>query len=169
MIKLFGHCRPAIQAMKQMVRKQRSLSPELSLAEEVLFDFTYRTDTHLTDVKVRDAVNAALDRDDRRFFKRLGRALSCPPGRTPVLSLPKLAQFVASHWAESKGELPELYRLTPDGLTEVCKHRLGNEQITRDQVVKLRQRLGLLPFKRAKLDVIRVGKRLRFRQVDKAS
>jgi hypothetical protein len=166
---LHGRYDPGYQALKRLVRKKKTLSPELSLAEEVLYEFTYCRGAQLTDFKVRDAVHAAQERNDRRFFRRLGKALSKPPMLTTRIVLPALARFLVFNWAEPRGEIPALYQLTPDGLTEVCKHQLGNEQITRDQVVKLRQRLGLRPFKRCKLDVIRVGKRLRFRQVDRSS
>ena len=111
----------------------------------------------------------ALKNNDIRFFVRLGRVLGgnsfdeTYEGPQPS----RLTNFLLSHWAESKDNLPEFFKLTRKGLVAVCSHCLKNEKLSADAIVKLRQRLGLKTIRGRKLDVIVDGNTLRFFQKDK--
>ena len=121
---------------------------------------------------VKDIVQHALDTGNTSFFVKFGQLLTSRPlrfGSTGKES--RLEQFLLNHWAERKDNLPELFYLTPQGLADVCVHYLkpdsaSDDDYTPDALVKVRQRLGLMPFKRQKIQVIRLGKKLRFPQVD---
>lgn len=121
---------------------------------------------------VKEVVHHALERSDQDFFVKLGRLLASEPlpwGRTGKPN--RLEQFLLDRWAVSKEGLPELCCLTPEGLADVCTHKLkpsvdeANEY-TIEGIVKVRQRLGLLPFTRFKIKVIRIGNHLKFPEVD---
>lgn len=121
---------------------------------------------------VRDIVQHALENSDRDFFVRFGRLLASVPVPWGRAGKPNsLEKFLLDHWAVRKDGLPELYYLNADGLACVCTHVLRPkageaDDYTADALVKVRQRLGLLPFKRSKIKVIRIGDRLKFPEVD---
>ncbi len=68
----------------------------------------------------------------------------------------KIESFLVRYWATKKDDLPELFYLTPTGLADaVCVH--VGVRVTEDSLVKMRQRLGLMAFKRAKVHVEVIG------------
>jgi hypothetical protein len=117
---------------------------------------------------VRRIILKALRKADSAFFIRLGRVLSAKPCsmRWWLISAP-LKSFLLLHWAESRDGLPELFRLTPDALTRVCRDKLGLNGLSTDVVIKTRQSLRLMPFKRQKQDAVRIGGRWTFPEVEK--
>lgn len=121
---------------------------------------------------VKEIVQHALEIGDSRFFISLGRVLTRRPLGIGGTGKPNhLEQFLLSHWAEKKDGLPEFFYLTPEGLADVCVHYLKpdaacEDAYTAEALVKVRQRLGLKPFKRHKIQVMRVNKKLKFLPVD---
>jgi len=121
---------------------------------------------------VKKIIQHALDSGDAIFFVRLGRVLARPPLRWGTTGkLNRLEQFLLDHWAERRDNLPELFYLTPQGLSDVCVHFLkpntaSDHDYTPEALVKVRQRLGLKSFARGKVPVIRVGMQLRFLSLD---
>lgn len=79
----------------------------------------------------------------------------------------ELEVFLLDHWAEHKDGIPPLFSLNPNALFRFCRDRLKLEDLTREALIKTRQRLGLKPFKRQKRDAIYRGGRWIFPQVDK--
>lgn len=175
----------AIEAFRRVSISTRAALRERKLASKVYNVAQFKADVlldelrfsprpHLCDRHVKPVLVAAIGRDDKRFFIRFGKCLSTRPSQRPnypsdvkrireiTLRLPpRLVQFVIARWAERSDDLPELFYFTPEGLADVCSHYLGRE-VSIDAVVKLRQRLGLKPFKRNKINVIRLGKKLKF-------
>jgi hypothetical protein len=116
--------------------------------------------TFLIERPVRDAILAALAKNDTRFFIRLGRVLSKKPAGFPKM-FSELEQFLVEHWAVERDGLPQLFYLTSQGLAETCREALS-PNLTDDAVTKTRQRLGLRLFKRRKIGVERSHKGLSF-------
>lgn len=156
--------------------KSESNFAEIVLDERTLL-LAYRFDVGresypLDSSTVREIVQHALDAGNTNFFIKFGQLLARPPlgfGRSGREN--RLEKFLLDHWAEKKDDLPELFYLTPESLAAVCVHFLkpdsvSDDDYTADALVKLRQRLGLKPFRRQKIKVIRVGTRLRFLKVD---
>ncbi len=159
-----------IRDFKKLVRREKRLSPERRLQERMLLSLQCNQKRDLREWPINKTIAKAVEMNDLRFFIKLGRVLASKPITAETFEAPtpnRLAGFLVAHWAERKDGLPELFYLTPEGLTEVCSHSLGLTNLTRDAVVKLRQRLGLKPFKRRKIHVIREGTKLRFLQQDK--
>jgi hypothetical protein len=152
----------AIKDLKKLRRKQAKLSPEKRLQEDMLFSLRYMPEKNLVAPPIPDVIAKAVQENDVKFFIRLGATLSgdairvedfpVEKGETPDRG--RLVKFLLSHWAERRDGLPELFYLTPEGLAELCNHCLGIQHLTAAALVKLRQRLGLLPFKRRKMRVI---------------
>jgi hypothetical protein len=122
----------------------------------------------LNGAEAKGLVLKAIDAADIKFFVRLGKVLS-KEALPPVKRLMDndLEGFLITHWAKRKDGLPELFYLTPDALTLLCREKLGKKGLSRDVVVKTRQRLGLMPFKRQKREAVFLGGRWTFPQVDK--
>ena len=122
---------------------------------------------------VKEIVLQALESADRDFFIKFGRALASEPLPWGRAGKPNpLEKFLLDHWAVKKNGLPELFYLTPEELSVVCTHVLRPnseeaDEYSADALVKVRQRLGLLPFTRFKIKVDRMGNRSRFPEVDK--
>ena len=97
--------------------------------------------------EVKEVIVDAVDRNDRKFFLKLGRILSRPAKKLDVAATNsgKLKQFLLNHWAEACDDLPELFYLTPSDVAEICADHLGFE-VDESRVVKLRQRLKLKLF-----------------------
>lgn len=118
---------------------------------------------------VKEIVEHALESSNCEFFIKLGRVLSFDPLPWGTTGKPsRLEEFLLDHWATKKDGLPELCCLTTEGLADVCTQQLKPEpdeasEYTPEGMVKVRQRLGLVPFTRFKIKVIRVGNRLTFR------
>lgn len=165
----------AVKDFRKLLRQSAKLSPANQLQQRMLFSLRYMPKRLLSEEPISEVITQALVENDLPFFVALGKVLSDPPiqaGAFPleqgqVPSLTKLEQSLLSHWATAKDGFPELFYLTPEGLAAVCNHALKTEHITPEAVVKLRQRLGLKPFKRQKISVLSVGKTLRFPQLDK--
>lgn len=121
---------------------------------------------------VKAIVQHALQTGDSHFFVRLGQVLTRPALHLGKTGKPnRLEEFLLSHWAEQRDNLPELCRLTPQGLADVCTHILKPDAAVDDDyspeaLVKVRQRLGLKPYTRQKIQVIRVSRELKFLPVD---
>jgi hypothetical protein len=122
---------------------------------------------------VGEVVRHALENSKQDFFIKLGRLLASDPWPWGATGKPnKLEQFLLDHWAVKKDGLPELFYLNPEGLSVVCTHKLKPNAAEADEysaeaLSKVRQRIGLLPFTRFKIKVIRVGDKLKFPGVDK--
>lgn len=117
---------------------------------------------------VKSLLLQAAEANDRKFFVNLGKSLASegiPPSRKKEMS--KLQHFLLRHWAEEVDDLPALFYLTPIALTHICRDKLHLKGLSRDVVIKTRQRLGLKCFKRLKRDAVRAGGRWLFPQVDK--
>lgn len=160
----------AIKDLKKLRRKQAKLSPEKRLQEDMLFSLRYMPEKNLLAPPIPKVIGKAVKANDLKFFIRLGTTLSgdairaedypVEKGETPFRD--KLIRFFLSHWAEARDGLPGLFYLYPKGLAVVCNHCLGVNHLTPDALVKLRQRLGLKPFKRQKRKVTLVGNKLQF-------
>lgn len=143
-------------------------------AEAVLYELRFAGRRHLNAPSLSNILIRASERNDIRFFIRLGKVLAKRPINLSkriedfaITLPPKLTQFLIGHWTNRSGDIPQLLYLTPLGLREVCAHRFKMKWLTVDAIVKLRQRLGLKPFKRQKIDAYSDGERLHFRQLDK--
>lgn len=164
-----------LPGFRKMIRRGVKLSPAKQLQLRILWVLESMQCRSLREQPIPKVIAQAVEDDDMEFFIKLGTVLSkapvewttyrMEPGMPPTLT--RLEQFVLTHWATAKDGLPELFYLTPEGLAAVCNFSLRTRQITADSVVKLRQRLGLKPFKRQKLAAILVGNELRFPEVDK--
>lgn len=166
-----GHLMWERYGVGKIKRRRSKQYPKWMEAEEILLCqlrwFEGRIPYMLDTPSVMGVFIRALKRNDYGFFGRLGRVLS----RKPELfhsenRFTKLEQFLLRHWAKRRDGLPELVFLAPEGLTDVCSVALGKE-FTRDALVKLRQRLKLKSFVRAKIFVHRDGDILRYIRVDK--
>jgi hypothetical protein len=159
----------AVKDFRKMLRLEATLSSKKRLQLRMLFSLRFMPNRDLRAIPIPDVIAEAVKANDLQFFIELGKVLSNDPvseedypinrGETPTLT--KLEQFLLSHWATAKDGLPELFYLTPEGLAEVCNHWLKAQHVTPDAVVKLRQRLGLKPFKRQKIHVMVVDGKLR--------
>jgi hypothetical protein len=143
-------------------------------AEVALRALQFAEGRHLNSPAMSKVLTRAGARNDIKFFIRLGKVLAKRPvvrsNKICDVEIPlpsKLIQFLIGRWTTRSGDIPELFYLTPIGLREVCAHCLKMNWLTVDAVVKLRQRLGLKPFKRGKIDAHSDGRRLRFQQLDK--
>ena len=138
-------------------------------ADGLLDDLRFAPRPQLSEERVRNTFLHAMNRNDVRFFIRLGKVLSRRPGRRPRLAgihIPaQYIQFLITHWAEPADGLPELFYLTPDGLADVCTYYFKID-FSVVALVKLRQRLGLKPFRRKKVRVLLVGRKLKFPKMD---
>jgi hypothetical protein len=138
-------------------------------ADELLENLAYVPRPPLNDPAVRSTMIEAIERSDTRFFIRLGKVLARRPKPRPTflearINVPiKLVQFLICRWADATKELPELFYLTPEVLADVCSENVGYE-ISTNAVVKLRQRLGLKPFKRTKIQAFRSEGKWNFRK-----
>jgi hypothetical protein len=112
-------------------------------------------------------IQGAARRNDARFFKRLGRALERPPRKANVYGevVSRFQKFLLEHWIDQRGGLPELCRLSPDSLCEVCQNRLKSE-LDAQAIVKERQRMGLVTFKRNKIRAMNLDGKLSFADKD---
>jgi hypothetical protein len=119
-----------------------------------------------TEAGQRELLSAAK-RGDVNYFLRQAYMMSGKFLSIRVYPPPKLDVFLINHWAESRDGLPELFYLSPSDLTLVCGERLGDDSLEQEQVGKVRQRLGLKPFRRFKLHPKYTGKGMVFPQVDK--
>ena len=122
----------------------------------------------LLDEGIRKSVIDALARGDGHFLVRFGDMLQkmfvfIEDTKYPLA--PVLPAFLVSHWAEPKDDLPELFYLKPSDLAAVCIEHLGDDSIEEEQLVKIRQRLRLKPF-RYKLEANYVGGKISFPKVD---
>ena len=119
---------------------------------------------------VKDMVVNALNRGDGHFFVDFGMRLSKQYvfiEDTMVPLVPIMPFFMVDHWAEAKDGLPEFCYLKPSDMTQIMIEHLGDETITEDAVVKMRQRLKLKPYRR-KLDAkVDAAGKLTFPQMDK--
>jgi hypothetical protein len=121
---------------------------------------------------VKEIVQHALESSNRDFFIKLGRLLASGPLPWGHTGRPnRLENFLLDYWAIKKDRCPELFYLNPEGLSVVCTHELKPnadeaDEYTAGALAKVRQRLGLLTFRRSKINVIRVGDLLKFPQVD---
>jgi hypothetical protein len=154
------------QELRRLIRKQRRLTHEQAREEEVLCELQYCDNPLLTSMRVRDVVLAALERNDRTFFRRLGRVLTHRPRKPRKRQGNRLAVFLASHWAKPHKDVPELFYLTPDALTKVCRQTLKMPGLTTDAVTKARRRLRLKVFRRQKRSAVFRGGRWTFPRVD---
>ncbi|MEQ2005177.1 MAG: hypothetical protein ABMA26_00145 [Limisphaerales bacterium] len=156
---------------------EADLSPAKRLQLRMLFSLRFMQQRDLRATPIPDVIAEAVKANDLEFFIELGKTLKKRParegdyplsrGEAPMLN--KLEQFLLSRWTTAKDGLPELFYLTPEGLAAACNHWLRAQHITPDAVVKLRQRLGLKPFKRQKIHVTLVDGKLRIPQLDKLS
>ncbi len=166
-----------VKDFRKMARKAAQLSPEKQLQLRMLFSLRFMESRDLRKQPIPEVIAKAVEANDLKFFIQLGTVLSKDSARLEdyhfaqdvAPTLTRVEAFLLSHWATAKDGLPELFYLTPQGLADVCNHYLETRHITAEAVVKLRQRLGLMPFKRQKIDVVRVGNQLRLQQLDKLS
>ena len=160
----------AWEDIKKLRRKQAKLSPEKRLQEDMLFSLRHMAEKDLLAPPIPEVIAEAVRANDVRFFIRLGTTLSGDPVRAEDYPVEKgetpfrdnLIKFFLTHWAKSRDGLPELFYLFPKGLALVCNHCLGVNHLTPDALVKLRQRLGLKPFKRQKRKATLIGNKLQF-------
>lgn len=160
----------AWEDIKKLRRKQSKMSPGKRLQEDMLFSLGYMAKKDLLAPPIPEVIANAVQKNDVGFFIRLGVTLSGDPprpedypveqGETPDRE--RLIKFLLSHWAQPRDGLPELFYLTPESLVVVCNHCLHVEHYTADALVKIRQRLKLLPFKRCKLHAKVIDDKLQF-------
>jgi hypothetical protein len=156
-----------IRDWRKMVKGESKLDPVTRLQNRMLFSLRCNKSRDLGAWPIPSVIRKALAKNDLKFFVRLGRVLAIPPVTlTPKdyegQSASRLSTFMLEHWSERRDGLPELFYLTPDGLAKVCSYCL-RLNLSFAAVVKLRQRLGLKPFKRQKVDVDLTEGKLRFR------
>ena len=143
------------------------------MADNLLDQFVFGPRLPLHDQQVKPVVLSAVDRNDTRFFIQFGKVLARKPkphpkviGDIKIPLIRMLEQFLIGNWTIPSGILPELFYLTPESLAEVSSHFFGKELFP-EAIVKLRQRLGLKPFRRGKVRVISVNGKLKFVQPDR--
>jgi hypothetical protein len=153
--------------------RDKSYTKERLDADMLLYRFRYSPRQKLNAPAVRSVITASAERDDKRFFIRLGKVLARKPGRRKTARSfrevqfqipPLLLQFLMGHWADDSDDLPALCRFTPEGVLVVLQHQFGRDEVAMDVdgIVKLRQRLGLRPLRRPKVHVLLVGDGLRY-------
>lgn len=169
-------CGDEIEArLWKKLMRDRSYSKERFEADVLLNRLRQNPRPPLNDEHVKRVITLAAERQDDKFFKRLGKALSAKPKLPSVrsvvwqtrllrpwamFSLPSLVAFLLTRWTNGADGLPPLCFLTQTSLTDVCRHYLDS-QLTDDLITKARQRLGLKPFRGHRIEVIRVGDQLR--------
>lgn len=157
---------PKVRMRLTRLARGGAYRPEHFAADCLLDEFEYAPRPSLQDQRVKAVITGAADRNDTRFFVRLGKVLNRNPKVRPVerreLHVPRgLEQFLIGRWTNPADDLPELFYLTPESLAEVCSHFFGKELFP-EAIVKVRQRLGLKPFRRGKVRVISVNGKLKF-------
>lgn len=159
---------PKVRKRLRQLARGGADAPELFTASCLLDEFEYAPRSPLHNKRVMGVIVGAVARNDVQFFIRLGKVLARKPKKRPrgigekELPVPRgLEQFLIGRWASPTDELPELFYLTPDSLAEVCSHFFGKELFP-EAIVKVRQRLGLKPFRRGKVRVISVNGKLKF-------
>ena len=132
-------------------------------AECLFAQLRYKPNRTLRTAHARQTIQTAVDRNDFKFFIKLGHELKQPAITPEHLKADlKLPIFLLDHWLELRDGLPELCRLTPEGLVDVCRHKLKRDSLEAAAVTKLRQRLRLVSFKRDKIHVVMKNGSLRF-------
>jgi hypothetical protein len=117
---------------------------------------------------VKNRLQKAIENNDLKFFIRFGNALKQKPRQ---LASDKVSFLLAMFWATPLGKYPPFSWFTDEALLEMLKILTGNEQLTFDQVRKIRQRLKLETKEIQIKGVERVGNKgegFRFIWVDKA-
>lgn len=150
---------------EKRLRKQKGYTLDHFNADVLLENLRFSPRPDFGDSEVKDVVTKAAERDDKRFFIRLGKVLARKPVERPdglSFRVPRLLeQFLIGQWMEPYNkDIPALFYLSEDGLAAVCSFALGQE-VSVDTVVALRKRLGLKAFRRQKIKVISVGGKLK--------
>jgi len=161
-----------VAKLQNVLAVKKGHTREQNLAERALLwlEVGQNQSRNLNEPAYKEAILKATERQDHRFFVRLGRILGTKP-YTPkhvkeITPPKKLEWFLVRHWAEKRDGLPELFYLTPKGLADVVLHH-QKVKVTQDALVKMRQRHGLKPSRRAKLVPEIRGGKLKFPQLDK--
>ncbi len=143
--------------LEKRLRKKKGYGMDHFKAGELLEKLQFSPRPKLSDPEPKDILAKAAERDDTRFYIKLGKVLARKPvKRTAGISMTpprSLDQFLIGCWMEPYENIPALYNLSEDGLADVCSHYLTSE-VSVDMVVALRKRLGLKPFRRSKIHVI---------------
>lgn len=151
--------------LKKVLPLKKGQTVEQNMAERTLLWLEAGQNRDLSDPTYREVLTKAAERNDHRFFIRLGRILSGRPYtlESVMEDMPqrKLEWFLVQHWADKWDGLPELFHLTPKGLVDVILHQ-QKCRVTEDAVVKIRQRLGLKAFRGKKISVGITGGKLTF-------
>jgi hypothetical protein len=154
--------------LQKVLRRKKNQTEGANLAERALLWLQVGQNRDLREVSYASVINAAAQRNDHRFFIRLGKILTQKPYTldSAMENTRKVEWFLLSHWATKRDGLPELFYLTADALVKACKQSL-NLSFTKDKITKTRQRLGLKSFLRQKREAVFVGGRWTFPPVDK--
>lgn len=102
---------------------------------------------------VKDALDEAWSEHDLGFTRLIAHVAQY--GAAVFPSMTKLEWLFLTHWDYPQNGRPELFRLTEEGLWEVC-HAIASVKLTVAAIIKARQRLHLPYFKRCKLRVIKL-------------
>lgn len=143
-----------------VLRRKSGESEQQNMARRVLLSLEVGQKRDLRDKTYAKVIAAAARRDDRRFFIRMGKALSRKPYEESSLlneyDKRNVEWYLVKYWARKQPGLPELFYLTSGGLVNVIRKRL-NYICTEEAIVKIRQRLGLKAFPRIKIKVDQEG------------
>jgi hypothetical protein len=162
--------RSASGRRENRLRTKRGYTREHFEADALLERLTIVCRPRLDDPQVLSTITACAKRNDRRFFIRLGKNLAKSPKAQPDILgglrffVPRFQiQFLVVHWADDTETYPALCRLTPEGILAVLHHKFGLDKVPFEieGLVKLRQRLGLIPLRRPKARVMLIGRRLK--------
>jgi hypothetical protein len=153
-----------IAKLRKVLHPKQGQTEEQNLAERALLWLEVGQNRDLREPSYASVIDAAVKRNDHRFFVRLGKNLSRKPYTMESLMANepqrKIESFLVRYWATKRNDLPELFYLTPTGLADAVYVHVG-VRVTEDSLVKMRQRLGLEAFKRAKVHVKIIGKVLK--------
>lgn len=161
------------RAWQKLARKYSRGANVVQTADgERFFSAVSAGESKLAEPFAHSLIQRALKNNDSMFFIRLGRALESLPSlqrfsQMQIRLLKPIETFFISHWAEAKDGFPALYTLTPEHLTLVLSEVTGNEGLETEAVVKMRQRLGLKPFRRKQFVAFWKQGKLCFHKVDK--
>ena len=138
---------------RRMVAEEAKLPPDVPLQKRMLFSLMCSESPDVRLEPIPSVITKAVQDNDLSFFVELGHVLETREAtlkdyKKPWLDRPepsRLVEFLLNYWAEPRDGLPELFRLTREGLAEVCNYRLKSNY-SDDAVQKWRQRLGLKVF-----------------------
>ncbi len=149
---------------RNRLKRRKGYTKSHFSADELLAKLAYSPRPSLGKADVQSIIVEAGDRNDIRFFIRLGKVLARKAIQQPVyVYLPKRwLQFLIYNWVKPYiKQLPPLCQLTTEGLVDVC-NLFTNESLTKDAIDKDVQRFGLIKSSGKRIRVKRSENTLEF-------